>query len=80
MDFKYSMAKKPVSPKASPITTLVREIVFTYYQQEHGMVKMARIMRNAKAKGLANNPKAFRKWMISEIGKTVDTIDKWLQQ
>jgi len=80
MGFKYSMAKKPVSPKATPITTLAREIVFTYFQQEHGMTTMARIMRNAKVKGLVKNPKEFRKWMITEISKTVTTIDNWLQQ
>ena len=74
------MAKKPVSPKAIPITTLAREIVFTYFQQEHSMAKMARIMRNAKAKGFVKNPKAFRTWMHGELSKTVDTIDKWLQQ
>ncbi len=74
------MAKKPVSPKATPLTTLAREVVFTYYQQEHGMNKMARIMRNAKAKELVKNPKDFRKWLITEIGKTVDVIDRWLQQ
>ena len=74
------MAKKPVSPKATPIATLAREIVYTYFQSEHGMAKMARIMRNAKAKGLVKTPKAFRKWMITELSKTVDTIDIWLQQ
>ena len=74
------MAKKPVSPKATPLTTLAREVVFTYYQQEHGMSKMARIMRNAKTKQLVKNPKEFRKWLITEIGKTVDVIDRWLQQ
>lgn len=74
------MAKKPVSPKATPLTTLAREVVFTYYQQEHGMSKMARIMRNAKAKQLVKNPKDFRKWLITELGKTVDVIDRWLQQ
>ena len=74
------MAKKPVSPKAIPITTLTREIVFTYFQQEHSMVKMARIMRNAKAKGFIKHPKDFRKWLITELSKTVDTIDIWLQK
>ena len=74
------MAKKPVSPKAIPITTLTREIVFTYFQHEHTMAKMARIMRNAKAKGLCKHPKDFRKWMLTEISKTVDTIDVWLQK
>jgi hypothetical protein len=74
------MAKKPVSPKATPLSTLCREIVFTHFQQEHGMPTMARIMRNAKAKGLVKNPKEFRKWMIGELSKTVTTIDKWLQQ
>lgn len=80
MAFKYIMAKKPVSPNALPITTVVREMVFSYYQSEHGMPKMARIMRNAKNKGFIKNPKEFRKWMINEIGKTVDTIDIWLQK
>jgi hypothetical protein len=74
------MAKKPVSPKAIPTTTLVKEMVFAYYQMEHGMPKMARIMRNAKSKGLIKSPKEFRRWLIGEIGKSVDTIDKWLQQ
>jgi hypothetical protein len=74
------MEKKPVSPKATPIATLAREIVFTYFQSEHGMAKMARIMRNAKSKGLVKTPKQFRKWMITEISKTVDTIDIWLEK
>lgn len=74
------MAKKPVSPNAKPITTLVKEMVYTYYQQEYGMANMARIMRNAKSKGLIKSQKDFRKWIINEIGKSVSTIDKWLQQ
>jgi hypothetical protein len=40
---------------------------------------MARIMANAKAKGLVKNPKQFRKWILAEVCKSVNAIDKWLQ-
>ena len=74
------MAKKPKTPNATPIATLAREIVFTYVQSEHGVDKLSRIMKNDKTLEYITNPKEFRKWLITEIIKSVDTIDIWLQK
>jgi len=75
-----NMAKKPKTPNATPIATLAKEIVFTYVQSEHGVDKLSRIMKNAKTLGHITNPKEFRKWLITELIKSVDTIDLWLQK
>lgn len=74
------MAKKPKTPNATPTKTLVGELVFTYIQNEHSVQKLSRIMKNAKEKGFIKNPKEFRKWLVGEVIKTVDTIDIWLQK
>lgn len=74
------MAKKPKTPNATPIATLAREIVFTYVQSEHGVDKLSRIMKNAKTMEYITNPKEFRKWLITELIKSVNTIDIWLQK
>jgi hypothetical protein len=73
-------AKKLRSANCTPYSSLVKEFAFTYLQKEHSDAKqMARIMANAKAKGLVKNPKQFRKWILAEVCKSVHAIDKWLQ-
>jgi len=75
------MAKRPKTASKTPLLTLAREMVFTYYTTKiHSSAKMARIFENARRKGLCSSPKQFRRWLVDEIGKSVDTIDVWLQK
>jgi hypothetical protein len=72
--------KIPKTACATPYPSLIRELVFTYLQREYSSTaQMARIMHHAKKKGLIKNPKEFRKWMLKEICKSINAIDKWIQ-
>jgi hypothetical protein len=72
--------KIPKTACATPYPSLIRELVFTYLQREYSSTaQMARIMHHAKKKGLIKNPKEFRKWMLEEMCKSINAIDKWIQ-
>lgn len=69
---------KPKSPSATPIKTLAKEMMFSYIQSKVGCRKLAKIMVLANKKGLIKNQRDFRAWMVDEVCKTVDIIERWL--
>lgn len=75
------MSKKyhsPKTPNGTPISTLCREIMYSYIQKYYKMHKMKIMFRNAKKIGLVKTPNDFRKWVVNECIHFVSTVDNWL--
>lgn len=73
--------KIPKTARGTPYASLIKEFAFSYLQKEHSSAEqLARIMYHAKRKGLIKTPKEFRKWILKEVCKSIDAIDKWIQQ
>ena len=73
--------KIPKTARGTPYAALIKEFAFSYLQKEHSSAEqLARIMHHAKRKGLIKTPKEFRKWILSEVCKSINAIDKWIQQ
>lgn len=75
------MSKKyhnPKTPNSTPISTLCREIMYSYIQSFYGMQKMKVLFANAKQMGLVKTPNDFRKWVVNECIQFISTVDSWL--
>lgn len=72
------MAKKRKTPNATPLRTLAREMVFSYIQLEYGVPALTKVMNAAIRTGKVKNAPQFRKWLITELCETVNTLDRWL--
>lgn len=73
------MAKR-ITPNATPIRTLAKEMMFSYVRNKVGVKKLTKLMVLAKDKGIIKNAREFRYWLNDELCKTVDIIEKWLEQ
>ncbi len=72
--------KIPKTARGTPYASLIKEFAFSYLQKEHSSAEqLARIMYYAKRKGLIKTPKDFRKWILNEVCKSINAIDKWIQ-
>ena len=72
--------KIPKTARGTPYASLIKEFAFSYLQKEHSSAEqLARIMYHAKRKGLIKTPKDFRKWILNEVCKSINAIDKWIQ-